>query len=101
MENRREGDVDENSPPQTDVGHIRGVLSEIQASRRNIRSSKELNEDEEKMDTEHDEDSTTEKTDVTDWSSLRASLEAAFGDIGTTKRHIRSGRRELHGTYPS
>ncbi|KAK6035972.1 hypothetical protein COOONC_26523 [Cooperia oncophora] len=49
--------------------------------------------------TRADEDSATEKSDVTDWSSLRASLEAAFGDIGTTKRHISTEDRLLWTLY--
>ncbi|KAK6018400.1 hypothetical protein OSTOST_16017, partial [Ostertagia ostertagi] len=67
---------------KSDVGHIRGVLAEL--PRNGQRSRLEPTQEEEKMET----DGSSEKSEIADWSALRASLEAAFGGIGRSNRNI-------------
>ncbi|XGW18056.1 hypothetical protein V3C99_002564, partial [Haemonchus contortus] len=90
MENPIVQEEDENNVARTDVKHIRGVLKTVQSSRTRTTHEVEQKQNEEKMDVEEtsgpDDDVAT-----ADWSALRTTLEAAFGEIGKAGHHGRSG----------
>ncbi|XGW29133.1 hypothetical protein V3C99_008719 [Haemonchus contortus] len=88
MENPIVQEGDENNVARTDVKHIRGVLKTVQSSRTRTTHQVEQKQNEEKMDVEEtsgpDDDVAT-----ADWSALRTTLEAAFGEIGKAGHHGR------------
>lgn len=90
---------------QTNVREVRTVLGEVQQSQLRPRCRKPSDE-EEKMDTNTESESHGHDKELgSDWSTLRATLEAAFGTIGQSTNHgsrgaeIRSKREKGHLEY--
>lgn len=72
---------------QTNVRDMRGVLSEVRQQTGWAPRAIE----EEKMETDRDNDQGGEHIEAADWSTVRAALEAAFGDLGGSGPHGKRG----------
>nr|CDJ98101.1 unnamed protein product [Haemonchus contortus] len=84
--------------PQTNGREVRNVLGEVQRTVHQ-QSHRSPPKDDDQMDTDTNTDE-KEFDDVNkpDWSALRSTLEAAFGEIGrTSSQHTRSGSFNVYG----
>ncbi|VDL78271.1 unnamed protein product [Nippostrongylus brasiliensis] len=96
-----------NEELQTSAGEVRSVLGQLQKSRISPQSlprpHEQQDEEEEKMDTSSQAGLVEQSmSSGSDWSTLRAKLEAAFGGIGEKATHgVRLGFITVDGNDAS
>ncbi|VDP46729.1 unnamed protein product [Heligmosomoides polygyrus] len=83
--------TDDAPEAQTDVANVRVLLGEVQRRLVEVGDRKPSYKDEERMGNDNNDNAKVEKVDLADWSSLRATLEAAFEIMGRTNPKGSSG----------